>query len=81
MTEQQELEAVLKYLNVTEKEFFEIMEVAYKKVIKKRVEADRPARSLEYDSRILQSYPRFSPLRIWQRHLHSARKHFSGISG
>ena len=42
MTEQQELEAVLKYLNVTEKEFFEIMEVAYKKVIKKRVEKDSP---------------------------------------
>ena len=41
MTEQQELEAVLKYLNVTEKEFYKIMEVAYKKLIKKRVEADR----------------------------------------
>ena len=42
MTEQQELEAVLKYLNVTEEEFYKIMELAYKKVIKKRVESDRP---------------------------------------
>jgi hypothetical protein len=42
MTEQQELQAVLEYLNVTEKQFFEIMEVAYKKVIKKRVEKDNP---------------------------------------
>ena len=42
MTEQQELEAVCKYLKVTEEEFFEIMEVAYKKVIKKRVEKDSP---------------------------------------
>ena len=42
MTEQQELEAVCKYLKVTEEEFFEIMEVAYKKVIKKRVEKDNP---------------------------------------
>ena len=41
MTEQQELEAVCKYLKVTEKEFFEIMEVAYKRVIKNRVERDR----------------------------------------
>ncbi len=41
MTEQQELEAVCKYLKVTEEEFFEIMEVAYKKVIKKRVEKDQ----------------------------------------
>ena len=46
MTEQQELEAVCKYLKVSEEEFFHIMEVAYKRVIKKRVEADRPARSL-----------------------------------
>lgn len=44
MTEQQELEAVLKYLNVTEEEFYKIMEVAYKKVIKKRVETDMPVR-------------------------------------
>ena len=42
MTEQQELEAVCKYLKVTEKEFFEIMEVAYQKVIKKRVKQDAP---------------------------------------
>ena len=42
MTEQQELDAVCKYLKVTEEEFFEIMEVAYKKVIKKRVEKDNP---------------------------------------
>tara|TARA_R100000808_G_C2149911_1_gene158488 strand:- start:3055 stop:3201 length:147 start_codon:yes stop_codon:yes gene_type:complete len=42
MTEQQELQAVLEYLNVTEEQFFEIMEVAYKKVIKKRVEKDNP---------------------------------------
>tara|TARA_Y100000361_G_scaffold113424_1_gene103846 strand:- start:393 stop:539 length:147 start_codon:yes stop_codon:yes gene_type:complete len=41
MTEQQELDAVCKYLKVTEEEFFEIMEVAYKKVIKKRVEKDQ----------------------------------------
>jgi hypothetical protein len=41
MTEQQELEAVLKYLNVSEEEFYKIMEVAYKKVIKKRVEKDQ----------------------------------------
>jgi len=48
MTEQQELEAVCKYLKVTEEEFFKIMEVAYKKVIKKRVENDnlKPLRSL-----------------------------------
>ena len=65
MTEQQELEAVLKYLSVTEEEFYKIMEVAYKKVIKKRVESDRPIvrRSLVYyGSRILQSYPRSCPL-------------------
>jgi len=42
MTEQQELEAVCKYLKVTEEEFFKIMEVAYKKVIKKRVAKDSP---------------------------------------
>ena len=42
MTEQQELEAVCKYLKVTEEEFFKIMEVAYKKVIKKRVAKDNP---------------------------------------
>ena len=42
MTEQQELEAVCNYLKVTEKEFFEIMEVAYQKVIKKRVKQDNP---------------------------------------
>jgi len=42
MTEQQELEAVCKYLKVTEEEFFKIMEVAYQKVIKKRVERDNP---------------------------------------
>jgi len=41
MTEQQELEAVLKYLNVSEEEFYKIMEVAYKKVIKNRVEKDQ----------------------------------------
>ena len=42
MTEQQELEAVLKYLNVTEEQFDKMCEVAYKKVIKKRVEKDNP---------------------------------------
>ena len=44
MTEQQELEAVLKYLNVSEEEFYKIMEVAYKKVMKKRLEEDYPRR-------------------------------------
>ena len=42
MTEQQELEAVLKYLNVTEEQFDKMCELAYKKVIKKRVEEDTP---------------------------------------
>jgi hypothetical protein len=48
MTEQQELEAVLEYLNVTEEQFDKMCEVAYKKVIKKRVEQDapQPSRSL-----------------------------------
>ena len=46
MTEQQELDAVCKYLKVTEEEFFEIMEVAYKKVIKKRVDSDKRQQSL-----------------------------------
>ena len=42
MTEQQELGAVLKYLNVTEEQFDKMCEVAYRKVIKKRVEKDNP---------------------------------------
>ena len=41
MTEQQELEAVLKYLNVTEEQFDKMCEVAYNKVIKKRVKRDQ----------------------------------------
>lgn len=41
MTEQQELEAVLKFLNVTEEQFDKMCEVAYNKVIKKRVERDQ----------------------------------------
>jgi hypothetical protein len=44
MTEQQELEAVCKYLKVSEEEFFKIMEVAYKKVMKKRLDEDYPRR-------------------------------------
>jgi len=46
MTEQQELEAVCKYLNVSEEEFYKIMEVAYKKVIKNRVDGDKRQKSL-----------------------------------
>ena len=48
MTEQQELEAVLKYLKMTEKEFDFLCEAAYNKVIKKRVQRDfdKPKRSL-----------------------------------
>ena len=42
MTEREELEAVLKFLNLTEEEFDFLCEVAYNKVIKKRVERDRP---------------------------------------
>jgi hypothetical protein len=45
MTEQQELEAVCKYLKVSEEEFFKIMEVAYKKVMKKKLDEDYPRRS------------------------------------
>jgi hypothetical protein len=44
MTEQQELEAVCKYLKVSEEEFYKIMEVAYKKVMKKRLDEDYPRR-------------------------------------
>ena len=48
MTEREELEAVLKYLKLTEKEFDTLCEAAYNKVIKKRVERDfpQPKRSL-----------------------------------
>jgi len=42
MTDKQELEAVLEYLNVTEEQFHQICEAAYKKVIKKRVKQDNP---------------------------------------
>jgi len=42
MTEQQELQSVLEYLNVTEEQFDKMCEVAYKKVIKKRVKQDNP---------------------------------------
>ena len=41
MTEQQELEAVLKFLNVTEEQFDKMCEVAYNKVIKKRMKRDQ----------------------------------------
>jgi hypothetical protein len=45
MTEQQELEAVLKYLKLTEKEFDFLCEAAYNKVIKKRAKRDqKPSR-------------------------------------
>tara|TARA_R110002110_G_scaffold120513_3_gene295772 strand:+ start:824 stop:964 length:141 start_codon:yes stop_codon:yes gene_type:complete len=46
MTEQQELEAVLKHLKMTEKEFDFLCEAAYNKVIKKRVENDKRQQSL-----------------------------------
>ena len=48
MTEREELEAVLKFLNVTEEQFDKMCEVAYNKVIKKRVKRDfdQPKRSL-----------------------------------
>ena len=42
MTDQQELEAVCKCLNLTEAQFDKMCEVAYKKVIKKRVQQDNP---------------------------------------
>ena len=41
MTEQQELEAVLKYLKLTEEEFDFLCEAAYNRVIKKRVKRDQ----------------------------------------
>jgi len=41
MTEREELEAVLKFLNVTEEQFDKMCEVAYNKVIKKRVKRDQ----------------------------------------
>ena len=42
MTEREELETVLKFLNLTEEEFDKLCEVAYNKVIKKRVDRDHP---------------------------------------
>jgi hypothetical protein len=41
MTEREELEAVLKFLNVTEEQFDKMCEVAYNKVIKKRAKRDQ----------------------------------------
>jgi hypothetical protein len=48
MTEREELEAVLKYLKLTEEEFDFLCEAAYNRVIKKRVKRDHrgPKRSL-----------------------------------
>ncbi len=46
MTEKEELELACKSLNLTEEQFFFLMEVAYKKVIKKRVEGDKRQETL-----------------------------------
>ena len=41
MTNNEELKQVLKYLNISEWQFDQLCEVAYKKVIKKRIDADK----------------------------------------
>ena len=41
LTEEQEMKAVLKYLNMTKREFYESMESGYKKVMEKRKQKER----------------------------------------
>jgi len=41
LTEEQEMKAVLKYLNMTQKEFDKSLEVGYKKVMEKRKQKER----------------------------------------
>jgi len=46
MTIKEELKEVLKFLDLTEEEFDKLCEVAYRKVIKKRIESDKRMPSL-----------------------------------
>tara|TARA_R110000824_G_scaffold10372_2_gene45859 strand:+ start:825 stop:965 length:141 start_codon:yes stop_codon:yes gene_type:complete len=46
MDSKEELKQVLKYLKISEWQFDQVCEVAYKKVIKKRTEADKKMTTL-----------------------------------